>query len=119
MSGTIKPPTISGSLEMGKRKYKYSADIEFNADVVWHKKPKGGPEPVKVTVERKKPVEATNPIDWKEIATVVTWSLVGTALMIFGMRMVPQPSGATTIEPFIHYIDPHDPRNRRYINRNA
>jgi hypothetical protein len=123
MSGTIKPPTISGSLEMGKRKYKYSADIEFKADVVWHKKPKGAPEPVKVTKpspqERQLVIPTDNSIDWKEIATVVTWSLVGTALMIFGMRMVPQPNGATTIEPFIHYIDPHDPRNRRYINRNA
>jgi hypothetical protein len=122
MSGTIKPPTISGSLEMGKRKYKYSADIEFKADVVWHQRPKSGPEPVKKTVPQvvedfvKKP---TNSTDWKEIATVVTWSIIGTALMILGMRMVPQPNGATTIQPFIHFIDPYDPRNKRYTNYNA
>jgi hypothetical protein len=120
-SGTIEPPTISGTVKAASRDFKYSADIVFKVDVIWHKKPKGGPEQVKVT-EQVKTVDLdrpTNSIDWKEIATVVTWSLVGTALMIFGMRMVPQPNGATTIEPFIHYIDPHDPRNRRYINRNA
>jgi len=121
--GTLEAQTIKGTLELGSSKYKYSADIWFKVDVFWHKRPEGGPEPVKVTEpspqERQLVTPTDDTIDLKEFAAVVTWSLVGTALMIFGMRMVPQPHGATTIEPLIHYIDPHDPRNRRYINRNA
>ena len=36
MSGTLKPPAINGTLEMGRRKFKYSADIEFRTEVTWH-----------------------------------------------------------------------------------
>jgi hypothetical protein len=58
MSGTLKPPTINGDLEMGRRKYKYSADIEFKIDVIWHQRPKGKPEEsVRVT----KPTTQFNP----------------------------------------------------------
>lgn len=36
MSGTLKPSTIDGTLEIGRRKYKYTADIELKAEVYWH-----------------------------------------------------------------------------------
>jgi hypothetical protein len=61
MSGTFKPPTINGDLEMGRRKYKYSADIKFKVDVVWHQRPKGGPEPVEETVPAKTRAPVKNP----------------------------------------------------------
>jgi hypothetical protein len=49
MSGILKPPAINGDLEMGRRKYKYSADIKFKVDVIWYKKPNGRPDPVRAT----------------------------------------------------------------------
>jgi hypothetical protein len=121
MSGSIKPPTISGSLEMGKRKYKYSADIEFNVDLIWHKKPKGGPEPVAEPVKAKVPtpqptqdvgiMPTGNTTRWDQmvdesggIIATVTLIIVGTALWFY-TRSAALINQTTSMTPFTHTID--------------
>lgn len=124
MSGSIKTSQLSGTLNVRNRKYKYTAEIELKADVIWHPGNKSRPEElvkvkVPTTEEERLIAPAQEETDWKEIVSMVTLTLLGAALMIFGMRMVPTQNGATTIEPFLHLVDPHDPRNRRYMNNNA
>ncbi len=49
MSGTVKPPTLNGTMEVRGVKYKFSADIELKAEVILHPRPKGVNEaPVRV-----------------------------------------------------------------------
>jgi hypothetical protein len=113
-SGTLKPQTISGTLEMGRRKFKYSADIKFKVDVFWHKKPKGGPEPVKVPEPVKKvdPIKpANNTSKWDQTVTekgvvvaVVSLFLYAAyrAAELFTTKGMARP---TIMSPMIHEID--------------
>jgi hypothetical protein len=112
MSGALKPPTISGTLEMGKRKYKYCADIEFKIDVNWHQRPKGEPERVKAPEPvEKRAMDQTNSIDWGQvidgnggIIATVALIIVGTALWFYtrGTASIDQ---TTSMTPFTHTID--------------
>jgi hypothetical protein len=113
MSGTLKPPTINGDLEMGRSRYRYSADIEFKVDVFWHQRPGGGPEPVTKNAPEKKPADSplghTSKWDQKVaeegvVVAVVSVFLYASYRMIgrIGTRGMPRP---ITIPPFIHEID--------------
>jgi hypothetical protein len=112
-SGTLKPQTISGTLELGRRKFKYSADIKFKVDVFLHQRPKNEPEQVKVTEPVKKiAIDRPNSIDWGQtidenggIIATVALILVGTALWFYtrGATMINQ---TTSLTPFTHTIDP-------------
>jgi hypothetical protein len=115
MSGTLKPPTINGDLEMGRRKYKYSADIKFKVDVIWHQRPKDGPDPVKVTeIQREKVVRESqiNSIDWAKVGKHADEIIAVVTITIFSylfpqIRMSMTGSRATTsFMPFHHSIDP-------------
>jgi hypothetical protein len=84
LSGTLEPPTISGALAVGGREYKYSADIELKAEVIWHIRPKVGPELVKVPVPHQPVVlekSSTDTINWKE-AAVGTGKVVVTVVIV-------------------------------------
>jgi hypothetical protein len=116
MSGTLKPPTINGDLEMGRRKFKYSADIKFKVDVIWHQRPKGGSEAVKVSVKEKELAEnPTRTMNWKEvidendgIIATVTLIIIGTALWAYtrGTALINQ---TTSMTPFTHTIERRKP----------
>jgi hypothetical protein len=123
MSGILKPSTISGILEMGPRKFKFSADIEFRADVIWHQRPKGEQEPITETVRQKirqkkiadKPTGHTT--KWEQtvaekgvvVAVVLVMATgVGLALSRIITRGGLQP--AQIMPPFIHTIDRRNPR---------
>jgi hypothetical protein len=116
MSGTLKPPTINGDLEMVRRKYKYSADIKFKVDVIWHQRPKGGPETVKFPVKEKELAEnPTRTTNWKEvidendgIIATVTLIIIGTALWAYtrGTAWIGQ---TTSMTPFTHTIERRKP----------
>jgi len=119
MSGTLKPPTVSGTLELGGNRYKYSADIKFKVDVFWHQRPKGGPEPVKVTNPVQKVEPLGNPTGhtsrWNQtvseegvVVAVVALVLYAAyrATELFAVKGVLQP---TTIPPFIYKIDHSNP----------
>ena len=128
MSGALKPPTISGTLEMGKRKYKYSAAIEFKVDVIWHQRPKGEPkqvtEPVGVTntqTEKKDFVESTNhaskwdqTVNEKGVVVAVVLVVVTAAASILyriATRGGIQPAPNAPIMPsFTHTINRHQPQ---------
>jgi hypothetical protein len=117
MTGTLKPPTISGDLEMGRSRYGYSADIEYKVDVIWHQRPRGGLEPVKETATEVNQVFEklpTNSSKWDQmvneegvVVAVVSVFLYASYRMIgrIGMRGMPMP---ITIPPFIHEIDLHN-----------
>jgi hypothetical protein len=119
MSGALKPSTINGDLKMGRSRYRYSADIEFKVDVFWHQRPRGGPEPVKETIQQKAHhIQKKDPYDstaqtskWDQmvaekgtVVAVVAVFLYASHRMIerIGTRGMPMP---ITIPPFIHEID--------------
>jgi hypothetical protein len=112
-SGTIEPQTISGTLELGRSKFKYRADIKFKVDVFLHQRPKNEPEQVKGTKPVKKiAIDRPNSIDWGQtidenggIIATVALILVGTALWFYtrGATMINQ---TTSLTPFTHTIDP-------------
>jgi hypothetical protein len=116
-SGTLEPQTIKGTLELGRSKFKYSADIWFKVDVFWHKKPKGGPEPVKVPEPVKKvdPIKPTNHTSkWDQTVTekgvvvaVVSLFLYAAyrAAEIFTTKGMARP---IIMSPMIHEIDRHN-----------
>ena len=125
MSGTLSPPTIHGEVEAGGRKYKYSADLEFKVNVVYVPRPGDMlKDPVGVKVLKKEPAidkEISKPIDWqkigeraKEFFVVVTIGLISVAGVVAGVWHIQANGlagqGASSITPFIHTIDPNDPR---------
>jgi hypothetical protein len=123
MTGTLKPPTINGDLEVGRSRYRYSADIEFKVDVFMHQRPMGGSEPVKETVKEMAPTPQPNSGAGRRAVTQTTkWDqmvaeegvvmaveavfLYASHRMIerIGTRGIPMPI-TMTIPPFIHEID--------------
>lgn len=123
MSGSLKPPPISGTLEMGRCKYKYNAEIEYKLDVIWHQRPKGKPgEPVKVTAPTSElnqnvadyPTKSTKwdqVVDEKGVVVAVVFVLATAAVSVLyriATRGGLQP--AQIMPPFTHTIDRHDPR---------
>ena len=125
MSGILKPPTINGILEMGRRKYKYSADIEFRADVIYHQRPKTAPEPVTGTVkenvtytDKKDAYERTgHTTKWdqtvaeKGAIVAVVLVLISSAGLILNRvatrgGLLPVP----IMQPFTHTINQNNPR---------
>jgi hypothetical protein len=69
MSGSLKPPTIKGDLEMGRSRYGYSADIEFKVDVIWHQRPRGGLEPVKGKAAKREDIPLGHTTKWDQMVT--------------------------------------------------
>lgn len=122
MSGTLKPPAINGTLEMGRRKFKYSADIEFRTEVNWHQKPKGGPETVKVTAPTSELNQnvadyQTKSTKWDQVVdekgvivavVLVAVTAAGSILYRIATRGGLQPAPIMT--PFTHTIDRHNLR---------
>jgi hypothetical protein len=112
-SGTLKPPTISGSLEMGKRKYNYSADIEFKVDMIWHQRPKGGPELVtEPTLQKEKLYEPpSHTTKWDRTVAEKGVVLAMVSLILYAAYRAAELVAAkgimrpTIMPPFIHKID--------------
>ena len=121
MSGKLKPQTIKGSLALGRSRYKYSAKIEFEIDVIWHQRPKDRPEMVKSTEPVRKVVPVKNPnphtslwdqtVNEKGVAMAMVLVVFTSAALILyriATKGVLQPS--TLMTPFTHTIDPRDTR---------
>ncbi len=117
MSGTLKPPTISGIAKVLGREYKYNADIEFKVEVIWHQRPKGGPgAPVKVShtvpISQEERLRAPQQsVDWpqfdqkaEKLAVMVLWTLVGIAMTWYA-RTAASNGQTTQVTPFMHTID--------------
>jgi hypothetical protein len=118
MSGSLKPPTIKGDLEMGRSRYGYSADIEFKVDVFWHQRPRGGPEPVTSTVKEKtsqtKMVDLDRPIGnatrWDQTVAEAGKVVAVVSVFLYALYRATELLGTRgmqpiTIPPFIHEID--------------
>jgi hypothetical protein len=121
LSGTLKPNPVEGTVEVGGRAYKFSAETEFKVDVYLEPKPRGR-EPVRITdYERYKDI-ADNPVSitgFEKIITTVAWTIIGIGLALMGCKVLPTVEGTTTIQPFMHTIDPSNHRNRKFLNNNA
>jgi hypothetical protein len=115
-SGSLKPQTVSGTLELGRRSYKYSADIEFKVDVIWHQRPQSRPETVKELAPQKEVYE--NPTGhmsrWDRTVTekgvvVAVVSLVlyaaYKAVELFTTKGMARP---IIMSPMIHEINRHN-----------
>jgi hypothetical protein len=64
LSGTLKPPSLNGTVEVRGVKYKFSADIELKAEVIMHPRPKGVNEsPVRVNTVEKVVAQPETPVD--------------------------------------------------------
>jgi hypothetical protein len=48
-SGSFKTEPLSGMVENSRRRFRYTAEVEFKIEVTWHPRPRFGPEPVAVT----------------------------------------------------------------------
>jgi hypothetical protein len=119
MSGTLKPPTVSGTLELGGNRYKYSADIKFKVDVFWHQRPKGGPEPVRETelksenLVREKPTVHTS--RWNQTVSEEGVVVAVAALFLYAAYRATDLFAAkgmlqsTTIPPFIYKVEHSNP----------
>jgi hypothetical protein len=117
MSGTLKPPTVSGTLELGGNRYKYSADIKFKVDVFWHQRPKGGPEPVRdaVPVKPAPLKQQTQSSRWNQTVSEEGVVVAVAALFLYAAYRATELFAAkgmlqpTTIPPFIYKIDHSNP----------
>jgi hypothetical protein len=47
-SGSFKTEPLSGMVEKDRRRFKYTAEVEFKIEVIWHPRPRSRPEPVAV-----------------------------------------------------------------------
>jgi hypothetical protein len=114
MSGSLKPPTINGDLEMGRSRYGYSADIEYKVDVILHQRPRGGPEPVPVT----EPTLQTHKLDeppahsskWEQKVAEAGKVVAVVSVFLYALYRATELLGTRgmkpiTIPPFIHEID--------------
>ena len=120
MSGILKPAVISGTLEMGRRKFKYSADIEYRVDVIWHQRPKGEPKPVKAVEPVQKVERQENPIKstkWEQtvaekgvVMAVVLVVATGVGLILYRIASEGGLQPAQIMPPFTHTIDRRNPR---------
>ena len=123
LSGFLRVQPFGGKLMASGRRYKYYAEIEFRAEMIWHPKPNGKTEDVARSESagaRKRQLQpessGENSTDWEKasrgvdkIAAKVVLTIIGLATMWYlkGSLMMKQ---TTSITPFIHTIDPNNPR---------
>ena len=129
LSGFLRVQPFEGKVMAGGRKYKFNAEIEFKAEMIWHPMPKGTPEELsdanvpkretEIAVNRRKD---TSP--WRravreseEIASKVLVMIVGIAA-IWYLRGSCLANRATSMSSFSHTVDPNNPRYIKYIDRN-
>ncbi len=112
MTGSLKPPKAEGTLELGRRRFKFSTELEYKVDVIWTKRPQSGPEMVKVeSVELKdnRPIETLNwdqLVEEKGVVEAVVTILTGAAtLFIYRFMTKGVPLPAVSMSPFVHTID--------------
>ncbi len=129
LSGFLRVQPFEGRVMAGGRKYKYNADIEFKAEMIWHPMPTGTPEElVKPPVPQSGKDLAVNPkrdtISWRravresgEIASKVVLTIVGIAALWY-LRGSILTNQTTSMTSFSHTVDPHNPRYMRYTDRN-
>ncbi len=111
-SGTLKPQTLNGTVEVRGVKYKFSADIELKIEVIMHPSPKGVNEaPVGVNVVKKvvaRPYTTVDRSKADDLAPTILTVVVITIISYFfpAIRMATFRPGATTsIMPFNHSVD--------------
>ncbi|NNJ98970.1 MAG: hypothetical protein HKP58_01035 [Desulfatitalea sp.] len=127
--GTFKSSEINGELELGRRKFKYSAKVEFKVEVTLHPRPMTGPEPVAETVremspqavrvERKETIPSNQPahtskwkqaVDQEGVVAVIVSFIFGTAIWFLtaGRGGVCLDPAFNTTTPFMYTIDQKD-----------
>lgn len=106
LKAVFKPESISGVFQMGKGRYKFSADIAFKIEITLHPAPKNKE---KMFLER-------NPESLSKL-TVLGLIAAYIFIVIYGPKgPVPRCNGPSRIfspasgMPFIHHIDPNDPK---------
>lgn len=113
-SGSVKTEPLSGIFEKDRRRFKYTAEVEFKVAVTWHPMQKGGPPPVtaKAPVRQKEPfmVPQRSNVDRNQIAESINQFFVSVTIIVMGVllwqaRAAMATSTTTTIGPYSHQID--------------
>ncbi len=114
--GVLKPPPASGSINVGSRKFKYNAEIEFKVDVVWHPVMRSRPEPLKVDSPQKVPAERSfsettssqaTENNLGEVIAKIALVVVGTIICWPARLAAMIRPGSLYNMPFQHTIDPN------------
>jgi len=111
LKGSLKPETISATVDLEGRKYKYTADISFDVTVTLHPTPpKIAPEVAKDVASEKKYFSVQRNLKNSEEGTTVTNFFVTFWLIVIGTvmwqsRVAAAMSNTTTTGPFLHQID--------------
>jgi len=103
---TFKPEPIRAIVEKGRRRYKYSAEIAFKVDVTLHPSPKEEPN-----------IASRRDAENESVITVIGIIAAYILILIYGPKgpitrnggLIPRYAPASNM-PFLHQIDPNDPR---------
>lgn len=127
LAGILKLQPLSGAVMAGGRKCRFDAEIELKAAVDWHPMPKEKViEQTRVGDPHEQPIFAPSErkTGWQmilqktdEILTMVVLVMIGIAVSPgVGSRMTGQ---TTSVTPFMHSVDPHNPRYLEFRNNNG
>jgi hypothetical protein len=115
LKATYKPQPIKAIVEKGRRRYKYSAEIAFKIDITLHpsihnEKPQTKPKALEKQVPNHSG-DSTGPLT--AVGIIVAYII----FLIYGPKVLPRTGGPlryspTLRTPFLHDIDPNDPRLR-------
>jgi LysM repeat protein len=124
LTGRLTSMPVSHTVDVDGSRYKYSAELEFKVEVTLYSRPSDNiKKTVKVLPPQPKEDLAAYPKDkaigWQEITTMVTWTIIGTAMILLGCRQLPMASRTTSIIPFRHNIYPNDPLHKGCSSNNA
>jgi len=117
LKGSLKPETISATVDVEGRKFKYTADIAFDVTVtLTPTPPKPAPE---VARERTRPArDLQSEMEAAPGRNVVLNFMVTLTLIVIGTvmwqsRMAAAMSSTTSPGPFLHYIDMKNPQHQQ------
>jgi len=128
LTGRLTSLPATGAVKIGRKEFEYSAELEFTADVFMQPRPDRPEKIVKVPSprpeEKRLVAPKENAIDWNKIAketdkiiAMVSWTIIGTA-MLWYTSTLSTVNQTRSMAPFMHTIDPDNPRNSKYANRN-
>lgn len=113
--GSLKPKTISATVDVEGRKYKYTADIAFDVTVALHPRPtRPVPEVARdIVTEEETAFKRVSNNGKNEVPFSVYITLLLLTAIAWHWRVAGALNSTTSIGPYLHHIDMGHPRNHR------
>ena len=113
LKGTLKLDTISATTTMGRKRYKYTADIQFDVTVTMHPMTNKGPEMARERMPQRHPAATEKSLISEKYADYLPQFLVSITIIVLSLfawqsRLIP-PMQSTTTGPFLHTIPMDQP----------